>query len=216
MMTKMTVVPFLALLLPFSLAPAPGNTASEVWSIDQSNSAAKTYGGTIYIWESKDLEQVNKEAVAEKVDLGAAASALCLAQTGAHPVRPHMLTMNKANTQAIVSFVASGHVLFMDAHTRQPITCIRTSVGSTGVRQVHQSFPSPDETYVAVANQNGKLYERINTDYNTNTVRPGSRRKNRPGYLHDSQRRPARCFDEGQSRSMHLVNEPALGCRRAN
>ena len=35
--------------------------------------------------------------------------------------------------------------------------------------QVHQSFPSPDETYVAVANQNGKLYERINTDYATNT-----------------------------------------------
>jgi hypothetical protein len=57
----------------------------------------------------------------------------------------------------------------MDAHTRQPITCIRTSVGSTGVRQVHQSYPSPDETYVAVANQNGKLYERINTDYSTNT-----------------------------------------------
>ena len=67
-----------------------------------------------------------------------------------------MLTMNKANTHAIVSFVASGHVLFMNAHTRQPITCIRTSVGSTGVRQVHQSFPSPDETHVAVANQNGK------------------------------------------------------------
>ena len=104
-----------------------------------------------------------------RVDLGGAASALCLAQTGANPVRPHMLTMNKASTHAIVSFVASGHVLFMDAQTRQPITCIRTSVGSTGVRQVHQSFPSPDETYVAVANQNGKLYERINTDYNTNT-----------------------------------------------
>jgi YVTN family beta-propeller protein len=80
-----------------------------------------------------------------------------------------MLTMNKANTHAIISFVASGHVLFMDTGTRRPITCIRTSVGSTGVRQVHQSYPSPDETYVAVANQNGKLYERINTDYTTNT-----------------------------------------------
>jgi hypothetical protein len=42
-------------------------------------------------------------------------------------------------------------------------------VGSTDARQVHQSFPSPDETYVAVANQNGKLYERINTDYKSNT-----------------------------------------------
>jgi hypothetical protein len=80
-----------------------------------------------------------------------------------------MLTMNKASTHAIISFVASGHVLFMNAGTRAPIACIRTSVGSTGLRQVHQSFPSPDETYVAVANQNGKLYERINTDYKTNT-----------------------------------------------
>ena len=163
------MVPFAALLLTFSLGLAPNNTKNEVWSIDQSDSAGKNYGGTIYIWDSKDLEKVNKEAVAERVDLGGAASALCLAQTGANPVRPHMLTMNKASTHAIVSFVASGHVLFMDAHTRQPISCIRTSVGSTGARQVHQSFPSPDETYVAVANQNGKLYERINTDYNTNT-----------------------------------------------
>ena len=168
-MTKITMVPFAALLMTFSLGLAPGNTEDEVWSIDQSDSAGKNYGGTIYIWDSKDLEKVNKEAVAERVDLGGAAAALCLAQTGANPVRPHMLTMNKANTHAIVSFVASGHVLFMDAHTRRPISCIRTSVGSTGVRQVHQSFPSPDETYVAVANQNGKLYERINTDYKTNT-----------------------------------------------
>ena len=169
MITKTATVPLLALLLTSSLGLAPVKTGSEVWSIDQSESAGKSYGGTIYIWNSKDLEKVNKEAPAEKVDLGGAAAALCMAQTGANPVRPHMLTMNRASTHAIISFVASGHVLFMDARTRQPITCIRTSIGSTGVRQVHQSFPSPDETYVAVANQNGKLYERINTNYATNT-----------------------------------------------
>ncbi len=168
-MTKLTAIPFVALLLSASLALAPANNKSEVWSIDQSDSAGRNYGGTIYIWDAKDLEKVNKEAVAEKVDLGGAASTLCMAQTGANPMRPHMLTMNKSNTHAIISFVASGHVLFMDARTRAPIACIRTSVGSTGVRQVHQSFPSPDETYVAVANQNGKLYERINTNYQTNT-----------------------------------------------
>jgi hypothetical protein len=168
-MTKTAMVPLLALLVTSSLGLAPSKARNEVWSIDQSNSAGKDYGGTIYIWGAKDLEKVNKTAVAEKVDLGGAAAALCMAQTGANPVRPHMLTMNSASTHAIISFVASGHVLFMDARTRQPITCIRTSVGSTGARQVHQSFPSPDETYVAVANQNGKLYERINTDYATNT-----------------------------------------------
>ena len=168
-MTKMTWLPFLALAVTVSLGLAPGKPTSEVWSIDQSESPGKSYGGTIYIWDAKDLEKVNKDAVPDKVDLGGAAAALCMAQTGANPVRPHMLTMNKASTHAIVSFVASGHVLFMDARTRRPITCIRTSIGSTNVRQVHQSFPSPDETYVAVANQNGKLYERINTDYATNT-----------------------------------------------
>ena len=76
-MTKMTAVPFLALLLTSSLALAPGNSKSEVWSIDQSDSAGKAYGGTIYIWDAKDLEQTNKKAVAEKVDLGGAAAACC-------------------------------------------------------------------------------------------------------------------------------------------
>jgi DNA-binding beta-propeller fold protein YncE len=37
------------------------------------------------------------------------------------------------------------------------------------VRQVHFAIPSPDQTYIAVANQNGKLFERINTNYATNT-----------------------------------------------
>jgi DNA-binding beta-propeller fold protein YncE len=34
---------------------------------------------------------------------------------------------------------------------------------------VHFAIPSPDETYIAVANQNGKLFERIDTDYATDT-----------------------------------------------
>jgi hypothetical protein len=159
----------LLLVIASSMAFASGNNKHEVWSIDQSNSAGKDHGGTIYIWDAHDLEKANKKAIPERVDLAGAAAALCREQTGANPVRPHMLTMNMSNTHAIISFVASGHVLFMNANTRQPITCIRTSIGSTGARQVHQSFPSPDETYVAVANQNGKLYERINTNYKTNT-----------------------------------------------
>jgi len=67
----------------------------------------------------------------------------------------------------IISFVASGHVLFMDAETRRPVACIRTSAGAGGLRQAHMSTPSPDETYVTVANQNGKLFERILTNYKT-------------------------------------------------
>jgi hypothetical protein len=77
--------------------------------------------------------------------------------------------VNASQTHAIVSFVATGHVLILDARSRAPIDCIRTSVGAGGARQVHFAIPSPDETYIAVANQNGKLFERIDTNYSTNT-----------------------------------------------
>jgi DNA-binding beta-propeller fold protein YncE len=150
---------------------ASGNDKYEVWAIDQSNSPGTTFGGTLYIWDGHHLEQSHLAASApvEKIDLGGATAALCMSQTGANPVRPHMMAMNPAQSHAIISFVASGHVVFMDATTRQPIACFRTSAGVGGVRQAHMSTPSPDGTYVTVANQNGKLFERIRTDYRTNT-----------------------------------------------
>jgi DNA-binding beta-propeller fold protein YncE len=150
---------------------ASGKGTYEVWAIDQSNSPGTTFGGTLYVWDGHDLEQRHRAASApvEKIDLGGDTAALCLARTGANPVRPHMIAMNPAQTHAVISFVASGHVVFMDAATRQPTDCIRTSPGAGGVRQAHMSTPSPDGTYVTVANQNGKLFERILTDYATNT-----------------------------------------------
>ena len=150
---------------------ASGQDKYEVWAIDQSNSFDKTFGGTLYIWDGHALEQANRAADVEpeKIDLAGAAAAMCFTKTGANPVRPHMLAINPSQTHAIVSFVASGHVLFLDAATREPVDCIRTSVGAGGARQVHFAIPSPDETYVSVANQNGKLFERINTNYATNT-----------------------------------------------
>jgi len=156
------------------LAAAAGNAFGkpyEVWAIDQSNSPGKAYGGTLYMYDGRDLERGHAaaSAVPEKIDLGAAAAALCLARTGANPVRPHMLAINARQNRAIVSFVASGHVLTMDADTRTPVDCIRSSVGAGGARQVHFAIPSPDETYIAVANQNGKLFERINSNYATDT-----------------------------------------------
>jgi len=143
----------------------------EVWAIDQSNSFGLTYGGTLYIYNGKDLERGKQGAgaVPEKIDLAGTAAQLCFAKTGANPVRPHMMAMNASQSHAVISFVASGHVLIMDAATREPIDCIRTSIGDGGARQVHFAIPSPDETYIAVANQNGKLFERIDTDYATNT-----------------------------------------------
>jgi len=150
---------------------ASGQGTYEVWAIDQSNSPGTTFGGTLYIWDGHDLENRHRAATApvDKIDLGGAAAALCLASTGANPVRPHMLAINPSQTHAIISLVASGHVLFMDAATRLPVACFRMSPGTGGARQAHMSAPSPDESYVTVANQNGKLFERILTDYATNT-----------------------------------------------
>ena len=163
-------------LVVVCLALAPIHSAQpsskyEVWAIDQSNSPGKSFGGTLYIWSGHDLESApaRARAVPEVVDLSAAAAALCVAKTGANPVRPHMIAINPSQSHAIVSFVASGHVVFLDAASRTPVECIRTSSGAGGARQVHFAIPSPDERYVSVANQNGKLFERINTDYPTNT-----------------------------------------------
>jgi hypothetical protein len=165
-------------VLAIFVATAVADTPYEVWGIDQSDSPGKTFGGTVYIYDGKDLERGHRaaEAVPEVIDLSLEASTLCLAQTGANPVRPHMIAMNARQTHAIISFVATGHVLIMEAPTRTPIACIRTSVGAGGARQVHLAIPSPDESYIAVANQNGKLFERIDTDYAANTfvLNPGA------------------------------------------
>jgi hypothetical protein len=171
--------------------PASSHNQYEVWAIDQSDSPGKTYGGTLYIWDGQELEKrqgVRKHdedqdaerfdalrwirpARHARIDLGEEVSAMCLARTGANPVRPHMIAVNPAQTHVIVSFVASGHVLFIEADSREPVECIRTSPGAGGLRQAHMSAPSPDGTYVTVANQNGKLFERILTDYENNTFR---------------------------------------------
>lgn len=140
-----------------------GGGQYEVWAIDQSNTTGTTSGGTLYVYDGPSLHRRAEDATPERIDLGGAAQALCLAQTGTAPVRPHMILFNAAQSHAILSFVASGHVLFLDAPTRRPLACIDVGV------QAHAAFPSPDESYVVVANQNGKLLQRIATDYATNT-----------------------------------------------
>jgi DNA-binding beta-propeller fold protein YncE len=138
-------------------------TAHEVWVIDQSNTTADG-GGTLYIYDGADLAgQDAAVAVPEVIDIGGATRTLCLAQTGTAPVRPHMLMFAAGDSRAILAFVGTGHVVFYDAVTRAPIRCI--DVGA----QAHAAFPAPDESYVVVANQNGKLLQRITTDYATDT-----------------------------------------------
>lgn len=140
----------------------------EVWLVDQSNTApaaSPTHGGRIHIYDGADLRRDAASAQADVIELGAATSELCVARTGAAPVRPHMVYFNAGNTHAVLSFVVSGHVVIFDAGTREPVACLRTEVGSGGARQAHAAVPTPDDRYIIVANQNGKRMERISTDY---------------------------------------------------
>jgi hypothetical protein len=139
----------------------------EVWLVDQSNSFGQGFGGALYVYDGKDLQGASA-AEADPVDvvpLGAGASDLCLAQTGANPVRPHMIVFNSDHSHGILSFVVSGHVVLFDGPTHQPIECFRTQPGAGGAIQAHAAFPTAGDDYIVVANQNGKLLERIRTDY---------------------------------------------------
>jgi DNA-binding beta-propeller fold protein YncE len=147
-------------------------SAYEVWVIDQSDTTPDG-GGTLYIYQGDQLNGRDAAAaVPEVIDLGGAARDVCLAQTGSAPRRPHMLMFNGGHgahvatrphagqqSYGILTFVATGHVLFIEAHTRVPVACIDAGA------QAHAAVPSPDETHVVVANQNGKLLQRISTDY---------------------------------------------------
>jgi hypothetical protein len=151
----------------------PGNQANrdyEVWLVDQSDSRGKTYGGALYIYARSALAAaagVTTGAPA-RIDLGDAVSAFCLAATGANPVRPHMLMFNSTGSHAVLTFVASGHVVIFDAERRTPVGCVRVSAAPNGGRQAHAATPAPDDSYILVANQNGKRLERITTNYATN------------------------------------------------
>lgn len=166
--SRSTVFPVAAV----GVAPQDESDASpfEVWIADQSDTRPG-FGGQLLIFEGADL--MGKAATSAipilRMDLGAETADLCRAATGRDPVRPHMILFNKEHTHAIVSFVASGHVVILDAETRTPLNCFETTVGSTGTRQAHAAFPAPDGSYILVANQNGKQLERIDTDFTSNT-----------------------------------------------
>ena len=141
----------------------------EVWLVDQSNSAGTPHGGTIHIFDGPTLSGTAASDVSPigTIDLGGATTTMCVAKTGVAPVRPHMVFFNATDEYAVLSFVVSGHVVIFHANSREPIECLRMSVGAGGARQAHAAVPSPDDSYIVVANQNGKLLERIDTNYNT-------------------------------------------------
>ncbi|HWC75895.1 MAG TPA: hypothetical protein VG778_00440 [Blastocatellia bacterium] len=170
---KLTILKLLlgASLVAGSIGPNAGTLAHnptdregpyEVWILDQSDTTPDG-GGTLYVYKGEALEGHDPAQARPKVvDLGGEVRDMCIAQTGTAPRRPHMLFFNPEHTHAIISFVATGHVVFMDAKKRRPIAAIDVGV------QAHAAVPSPDGHFLIVANQNGKLLQRIRTDYENN------------------------------------------------
>lgn len=162
--------------------PAIAASPFEVWLVDQSNSAGLNYGGNIAIYDgnaltlgSSPLSGITPQKTIDLSGLGGQ-TGLCSTTTGTNPVRPHMLFFNSTYTHAVLAFVASGHVAIFDTATYDPVACLRTAPGVGGVRQAHAAFPALDDSYILVANQNGKLLERIDTDYQNNlfTLNPAA------------------------------------------
>jgi hypothetical protein len=133
---------------------ASADAGYEVWAIDQSGAAGK-----LYIYDGAALTANPAAATPEVIDLATAVTPLCAGQTGTSPTRAHMVLFSPTYSHAILAYVSTGHVVFVDATTRTAVRCIDVGI------QAHAAFPSPDGTFVIVANQNGKLLQRINTDY---------------------------------------------------
>ena len=156
---------FLVLFLGIGACAAPTQQAAssaapsayEVWMIDQSDSS-KDGGGTLYIYDGAALTADPKSAKAETVDLGDKFAEACK-EAGGYPKRPHMLFFTKDAKYAILSYVASGHVVFLDAASRAPIGCV--SLG----KNAHAAFPTADMKLAIGANIAEKKLVRIWTDY---------------------------------------------------
>jgi hypothetical protein len=137
----------------------------EVWLIDQED-RFNTGAGTLHVFDGEELTDDSDYAGPETIDLGEDVRAMCESRTGTIPSRPHMLVFNGGdedgaggNTHAVIAYVASGHVAFLDAASREPVDCIDVGV------QAHAAWPTPDQEHLIVANQNGKQLNRIATDY---------------------------------------------------
>lgn len=132
--------------------------AYEVWLADQSDTG-KESGGYLHIYDGAQLTADPSGAKpAVTLDLSGDVNTFCEEATKKSVRRPHMLFFTKDHSHVILSFL-SGHVLFMDAATRNPEACL--SLG----KNVHAAWPTPDQKMVLAANMAEKKLIRIWTDY---------------------------------------------------
>ncbi len=144
-------------------------TQYEVWASDQTNSAGYsatadtgTHGGFIRIYDKTDIDSMNPSNNPAVIDVATWANS-----TGGNVVRLHGMLPSPNHNYMNVNFVGSGHVAIVDGRTKTPVALFR-STGTTTGRQNHMSFWSPDGSYLMVANQFGRMLERINVTWDAN------------------------------------------------
>ena len=139
----------------------------EVWVSDQTNSKgvsatadSGTHGGFLRVYSSNDIKQ--KPPVNNPLNMDAAdVFPNALAGTGSNVIRIHGMLPSPNHNYMNVNFVTSGHLGIIDARTKTAVALFRTTGTTTG-RQNHMSFWSPDGKYLLLANQNGRMLERVN------------------------------------------------------
>lgn len=145
----------------------------EVWLSDQANTMGisssipfGTHGGQIRIYDSADLElpiPINNPLILDvSKDLFPDADV----KTNAHVSRMHGILPSPDNRYMALNFVASGHLGIVDGETKKSVCLFRTTQTSTG-RQNHMSFWSPSGNQLIIANQNGRILERVDVRRNS-------------------------------------------------
>ncbi|KOP27166.1 hypothetical protein AMR41_07425 [Hapalosiphon sp. MRB220] len=144
------------------------NPDYEVWLADQGNTQEITvnnpkgsYGGKVRIYAGKDLEK--NPPVSNPLVLDVVSDLFPMAQstTGDNVNRIHGITATPDFKYATLNFVASGHLGIVNTKTKKPVCLFRTTQTSTGW-QNHMSLVSSDYSKILIANQNGKMLERVN------------------------------------------------------
>jgi hypothetical protein len=163
----------LAVFMTLSM-PSLWAVGYEVWITDQNNTAGftaqnprGTHGGRLIIWDGRDLDNSSGAVVdrPEIIDLAQMyANGGPNNNTGAEVSRPHMLAVSANQKYMVLAFVASGHVAIIDSATRRSKALFRMSPGAGGAIQAHAAQWTMDGKAILIANQNGKLFERINYD----------------------------------------------------
>jgi hypothetical protein len=168
------------------LSGASFATGYEVWVSDQTNSAgisgtnnSGTHGGFLRVFDGAALDLDPNTATSTNLDT-AALWPNALANTGSNAVRIHGMVPSPNHNYMAVSFVVSGHLGLVDARTKTAVALFRSTgtangqydgagvaiSGSTASgRQNHLTLWSPDGKYMLIANQNGKMLERVNVTW---------------------------------------------------